>query len=480
MRAWSPFLLCACLFAEGPELLSVEPPEFDAQQGAALTVRGARLLPPLRFDFDQPEASELGDAGVTAFLSREDGTHVALTQVTWVDATQVTAQVGAVEPGAYHLHLVEPRGRELLLRDALLALPCEGEGCEVDAGPCDELNYRDFDRDGYGLGRPARRCGAGWAPRGGDCAPWEGLRHPGAQELCNGLDDDCDGVVDRDDCTGWTAVASPTTVDLKLAAASSPSQLWVAGEGQVFQGGAAGFVDVSVGCPQVPLVLAAQPNGAMELAAEDALWRQELPGLGCEVRRPVEGALVSMLAFPVELVGARADGSVWRWPPGGVPTVTPGNLPADAQLVAMHGVDARRLVAVGRQGDAARAWTLGADGGWQEDRLWGGVAGLRFNAVWMFSESGAVAVGEDGAVAVRGRFGWSGASAGAEHDFTAVRAFASSRVYATTRAGVVLRRAGFGWAPVTSAPGPLRALTGTTEEGLWAVGDDGVILRGPR
>jgi hypothetical protein len=64
--------------------------------------------------------------------------------------------------------------------------------------------YVDFDRDGYGQStnwvqtcdRPA---GNVWALDPGDCDDDDDLVHPDATELCNGIDDDCDGDVDDAD-----------------------------------------------------------------------------------------------------------------------------------------------------------------------------------------------------------------------------------------------------------------------------------------
>ena len=56
----------------------------------------------------------------------------------------------------------------------------EGGVCDP---PCD-----DYDLDGYGAGCPA----------GEDCDDSSPGIHPGAQEVCNGYDDDCDGRTDED------------------------------------------------------------------------------------------------------------------------------------------------------------------------------------------------------------------------------------------------------------------------------------------
>ena len=44
---------------------------------------------------------------------------------------------------------------------------------------------------------PSYRPVAGHAPTGGDCAPNDTAVHPGAEETCNGIDDNCDGTVDE-------------------------------------------------------------------------------------------------------------------------------------------------------------------------------------------------------------------------------------------------------------------------------------------
>ena len=69
--------------------------------------------------------------------------------------------------------------------------------------------YADADSDGYG--DPARATTActqpaGFVPEGTDCDDHDDDIHPGAIELCNGVDDDCTGVIDESyaaDASTW-------------------------------------------------------------------------------------------------------------------------------------------------------------------------------------------------------------------------------------------------------------------------------------
>ncbi len=59
--------------------------------------------------------------------------------------------------------------------------------------------YADSDQDGYGAGTGVLGCAgaAGTAPLPGDCNDSRVGTHPGATDVCNGADDDCDVAVDE-------------------------------------------------------------------------------------------------------------------------------------------------------------------------------------------------------------------------------------------------------------------------------------------
>jgi hypothetical protein len=62
--------------------------------------------------------------------------------------------------------------------------------------------YQDVDRDAFGGGGPTLRCDTtrpGVSPIGGDCNDNNRFIHPGQSEVCDDIDNDCDGLIDDSD-----------------------------------------------------------------------------------------------------------------------------------------------------------------------------------------------------------------------------------------------------------------------------------------
>jgi hypothetical protein len=82
---------------------------------------------------------------------------------------------------------------------------CDGE---TDEDALDAVTwYRDSDQDGYGdpaVTESACDAPPGFVGNSGDCDDSRGDIHPGAPEICNGEDDDCDEIIDDNPIDGDT------------------------------------------------------------------------------------------------------------------------------------------------------------------------------------------------------------------------------------------------------------------------------------
>ena len=376
----------------------------------------------------------------------------------------------------------------------------------VDGGmggttPCTTMSYRDRDGDGFGSGTPRAVCGPGWVPVPGDCNDRDALTFPGATEVCNGIDDDCNSQIDEGRCldAGWTAVddlRSPGN-DFVASASFDPGSLWITAGPKVFiRRSELGFADVSSSCPVNLKAVWSEPSGDAEVGGGTGgagrIAEQSFAATACSNQRVVSEPPVAMVGFPdgisSQYVGVLQDGRLLRWHRGQAPILSGTNLAPSAQVTDLHGTSSTQLFAVGStlNGNRRRpmAWSFQADGGWKEELTasFGNNNGdARLLGVWALGASRAVAVGENGTVYTRSLTSWRSVSGDTSSDLTSVRAFSTGRFYVTTSDGRVRRRVGSTWQTVfrTDAGTALTDLSATSEEDLWAVGLDGVIGRGP-
>ncbi|MCB9671605.1 MAG: hypothetical protein H6736_14940 [Alphaproteobacteria bacterium] len=78
---------------------------------------------------------------------------------------------------------------------------CDGLVDDSDPSVVDGIPaWRDADSDGFGGGESVLRCDLdGWSTEAGDCDDTADGIHPGAVEVCDGVDDDCDTLTDDAD-----------------------------------------------------------------------------------------------------------------------------------------------------------------------------------------------------------------------------------------------------------------------------------------
>jgi len=514
MRA-SAFTLCLLLTAcsspgSTSSLERVDPPRVDEAQGGPVELHGANLRPAVQVDFDRPSSSVV-NAAFTAWVER-GGVVTDLADVTWQTPELVTATVPAgLATGVYDVHLVDPRGHEAMLANALEVVACLVSDCVPDGGdpterfdagwvPCGDFTFEDLDVDGFGApDSGAFLCGDFRAAVAGDCNDRDGLMHPDAGEVCNRLDDDCDGVVDDTGCpdggAAWALVRGMGP-DWATAWSWSKGALWIAGGSDVLvRRGAGTFDAVSNGCPGNLIASWAEPSGRAYLAggnpAVGRLTTHALSANSCGPARQVSDPVTGLVGFPradggVDVAGVLRNGRLVRGVNALDGPETPSNLSPSYRFNYLHGVAPGTLYAVGASSweDSARmmVYRLGADGGWVDEhvaRLPGLPRGW-LRAVWVLDAERVVAVGDHGVVLERSRFGWRRLG-GLDGDLrlTGVRAFDPGRVYVTDEGGAVRRWTGQRWERLYDGPGALRDVTGTAEDDLWCVGSGGAVVHWP-
>ncbi len=134
---------------------------------------------------------------------------------------------------------------------------CDGE---IDEDTTPDTWYRDSDGDGYGTsGVTTISCGqpSGFAALDGDCDEDDPAINPGAREICNGMDDDCDTVVDGAGMVAFVASSgSSTDLSTTFAAgtASGAASYAISSSGTLYLCEGAYHAEVSVEAATVEIV----------------------------------------------------------------------------------------------------------------------------------------------------------------------------------------------------------------------------------
>ncbi len=501
-------LITGCVSRPGePQLREVEPTVLDPRLGGALELRGEGFLPAGTFDFDRPQRSPL-DTAVSAELVQGE-LRVVLIDVTLVDSTRVSANVPAgLSQGVWSVHLITPRGVELTLESALrleevpdagfdAGLPDAGEpdAGEVDAGPmpCGTLTFLDDDGDGFGVpDSGAMLCGPGRVLIIGDCNDVDSLTSPAGLEVCNQLDDDCDGTTDEG-CSdaGFRRLRDAGPADYLSASAWAPERLWVAGGDRLLVvEGDAGLIDASNNCPNNMKSVWADPKGrAFVGGGNNGVGRLATAtrAAGCSSSQMIPEPVVGMTGFTSADGGVRAemvlrDGRRASWDGVGQVQVFGNQLPSGFVLYDAHGSSPDAMYAVGgTTGTPQRpaVFRLQAGGGLTAEVLPQNLQDGQLHGVWVLSPTEVVAVGDRGLVLRRVQGAWQRIAPPSMADYTTVRAFSIGRFYLSTEFGYLRQWSGT-WSLRYTDEVPMRDLTAFDEEHFWLVGDDEVIINGPK
>jgi hypothetical protein len=225
--------------------------------------------------------------------------------------------------------------------------PCTTDSCDPTTGACRNSPATfDLDHDGHSAPLPGKRPGE-VDSCGDDCDDTSAAAYPGAVEICDGIDNDCNGVVDDG------AAYVPSGTDVRVSSA----KMTQAFPGGLAQAGADSFLSVYTG----------------QVAATDSLYLSRLNANGVPTGNEQRLTLVAADAYggPLTWIGDRY-GVAWsdrRNQRGGV-----ANYEVYFNLVrpdgAKTGPDVRLTDREGFSENPALAWT-GRDFVlvWQDDGM---------------------------------------------------------------------------------------------------------------
>ncbi len=471
----------------GPRLSSVTPARVSASVATPIVIRAEGLEYAISADLDRPSLSTF-TLDLHVRLIGPQTVELLLPQR--VSASEVHAQVSSrLMLGKYTLEVSTARGVSKLV-DALEVADCLFD-CErgPDDGGC--FSWPDLDHDSYG------KIGAGEAicpddagnrvGRSGDCRDEDPAAHPLAAELCNGLDDDCDGVVDNASClpdAGWKVRRDTggNGDDWRTATQHGRGDIWLAAKQRVYlRPGSGDFADVSASCANKLVSSWANPlTGVAYFGGEGVITQHSASAGGCDSPQNVNGTVVGIQGFGTRLYAATRDGNLIEGQPGSLsqrPGFTDG-----ASVNDVQGASPASLFAVGSADQRPKIWRMSTDGGpFVDERLPGlALEDQALTAVWAVDDSLAYAVGARGALLERTQGAWH-ALPSADRGLSAVRAFGPGRVYAATVDGRVLRYNGASWEVLYVHPtgGVFTDITASAEDDIWVVGLDGLVVHWP-
>ena len=389
---------------------------------------------------------------------------------------------------------------------------CTAQGQEECLPP---VRYADTDGDGHGDREVTTRVcplTAGLSAKGDDCDDGNPFTHPGAPELCDQDDNDCDTLTDEGVCpAGGGAWVSQDTSDGNLRSISlwGEGGVWVAGQGgrlRVRAPNQPSFSVLDSKCPGDWFSVWAEPapsGRGVFVGSGSALQSHGPSGDGlCDVpllplemdARGLFGVLLPNGQYEAHFVGLSGTAGKAKW--GGYrsgATLTPNDAPL-SPLYDIHGLSRGLLFAVGgSKAEGPRIYRFNNSAtapGWmsqQVEKLPDVVNG-RLLGVWVVNDKLAYAVGEGGSVLMWNGEDWSvHPGPPGNEDLRSVVAFGRNSIYVSTgKEGMstanVFRYADKTWTPMSPSDpkGVLYDIAGRSPGDLWVVGVNGQLLHWPK
>ncbi|NBD08548.1 MULTISPECIES: putative metal-binding motif-containing protein [Corallococcus] len=392
---------------------------------------------------------------------------------------------------------------------------CAGvRSCRADQLDAECVSYErgpawfvDEDGDGQSGTFVGNACSppiAGASLTAGDCDESSPFVALGLPEVCDRLDNDCDGQVDNTFCSGnagWRQMPDAGTARWDAVAGYGQDRAWVVGDGGRMAHVVGNTIAAQTSCAGTWQALWASHTGRLFLAGAAGSLAMRTLGTGCTITQVpgVTGNLRGLTGFEgvdgesPTIYAVSDDGSVVRWAPPAAPVrinQVVGELRAisgagtEDSMVAVGGVPLSIEFDGGVTSYLPRAFRhVPASGGWQEEPLDpdGGVTGI-IQDVHVLHGGHAFATTSTGQILARDHGVWrplpnitgSGAFKGT---FTSVVAHSKSVVYVAASKDIYRYSEGAWSLDFDGGSGNLLySIDGPSPTNVWAVGDKGTVV----